>query len=178
MRSSCCGLWRTGRLRGRLRFEQPSYHAGDTAVLLLDAHNKSFTDIAEVVVSTHPHRSRAHPPLVLLRSSVNPRTELPHPHGHRRGSMPLFMPRAALRAGGIKKKAVYPVCGRRRHWLDDGAARQACRQSSRGASCRGRRSGALRGGATVAKRTGPLSWGIRMELDREVSPTGRSAAAS
>ena len=51
MRSSCCGLWRTGRLKGRLRFEQPFYSAGDTAVLRLDAHNKSSTDVAEVVVS-------------------------------------------------------------------------------------------------------------------------------
>ncbi len=50
MRSSCCGLWRTGRLRGRLRFDEPAYRAGETALLLLDAHNKSSTDITEVMV--------------------------------------------------------------------------------------------------------------------------------
>ena len=50
MRSSCCGLWRTGRLRGRLRFHEPAYRVGETALLLLDAHNKSSTDISEVTV--------------------------------------------------------------------------------------------------------------------------------
>ena len=50
MRSSCCGLWRTGRLRGRLRFDEPAYRAGETVLLLLDAHNKSSTDITEVMV--------------------------------------------------------------------------------------------------------------------------------
>ncbi len=58
MRSSCCGLWRTGRLRGRLRFDEPAYRAGQTALLLLDAHNKSSKDITEVMVRMQhmPHR--------------------------------------------------------------------------------------------------------------------------
>ena len=58
MRSSCCGLWRTGLVRGGLRFSQPAYRAGETALLLLDAHNKSSTDIAEVIVRP-PGRARA-----------------------------------------------------------------------------------------------------------------------
>ena len=35
---------------GRLRFHEPAYRVGETALLLLDAHNKSSTDISEVTV--------------------------------------------------------------------------------------------------------------------------------
>ena len=78
MRSSCCGLWRTGRLRARLRFEQPCYSAGDTAVLLLDAHNKSGTDVAEVVVSPdrRDEMSSVHPRLIVRGSIHHHRLEL------------------------------------------------------------------------------------------------------
>ena len=73
MRSFCCGLWRTGRLRARLRFGQSAYRAGETALLLIDAHNKSSTDITEVIVRRklcriHPHEQQRRMTLISTES--------------------------------------------------------------------------------------------------------------